>query len=58
MWILILYVYAGVMAKGDSVALLQVPNFQTQQACVEAGKQTESFVTMTTKNLKFVCVKQ
>lgn len=58
MFILIIYIYAGMMAKGDSVALAQVPGFTSEASCQAAGKATEKFVDGSAKNHRFVCVKQ
>lgn len=57
-WILILFVHAGVLSNADSMALTNVPGFSTEAACQAAGKQSNSLVTKTTKEVKFVCVKQ
>jgi hypothetical protein len=57
MWTLILLVYAGIFADGDSVAITYVPNFSNQQMCVAAGKSSEGMVSGTKKELEFVCVK-
>jgi len=58
MWILIVYIYAGVFAKGDSVAIVSVPGFTAQATCEQAGKQTEKFVAGSAKEHRFQCVKQ
>lgn len=57
-WVLILFIYAGVWAKGDSVALTTVPGFKTEQECRVAGEATKKFVEETTKAQKYVCVYQ
>lgn len=57
-WILILFVHAGVLSEKDSMALTSVPGFKTEAACQAAGKQSEGLVKRTTKDVKFVCVKQ
>ena len=53
---LVLYIYAGVMAKGDSVAMASIPQ-QSLQSCQESGKQAEHLVSGSTKTLRFICVK-
>jgi len=58
MFILVIYIYAGLLAKGDSVAIVSVPGFTSEAACNEAGKNTEKFVAGSTKEHRFVCVKQ
>jgi len=55
-WVLIVYIFAGVMAKGDSVALLQVPGFTTVQTCQTAGDQVKPFVMGSAKEIRFVCI--
>jgi len=57
-WILVVYIYAGIMAKGDSVALTNIPGFQSQAECMIAGKEGEDLVSGTAKVYRFVCVKQ
>lgn len=58
MWTLIIYIYAGVWAKGDSVALLSVPNFSSEAACIAAADKTKKFVDGSAKEQRFACVKQ
>lgn len=59
MWILILYIYAGVLATGDSVAITNVPGFTSEQSCKLAGdKATDDLVNWSSKVAKFTCVKQ
>jgi len=58
MFILLIYIYAGALASGDSVALVSVPGFTSEAACNEAGKKTAKFVAASTKEHRFVCVKQ
>ncbi|WP_455154150.1 hypothetical protein [Cupriavidus campinensis] len=53
---LILFLYAGMMSKGDSVALANVPGFTTEQACMAAGKRAVDMTKGTFKDGTFVCV--
>lgn len=53
---LIVFLYAGMMSKGDSVAITTVPGFVTEQACVAAGQKAVSMTERTFKDGKFVCV--
>jgi len=55
-YVLVLYIYAGVLAKGDSVALTTVP-MQDKVTCETAAKQAESLVHMSTKVLRTSCLK-
>ncbi len=58
MYILVLFIYAGIMSKGDSVALTSVPGFKTQAACEAAAKQAEGLVKSTLKDVRSMCVKE
>ena len=57
MWILIIYIYAGTFAKGDSVTLNNVPGFTSQQSCEAAAAASKHFVDASTKEFRYVCVK-
>jgi len=58
MWVLIIYIYAGALAQGDSVAISSIPGFTSSATCEQAGKQTEKFVSGSMKEHRFQCVKQ
>lgn len=58
MWILVLYIYAGMMSKGDSVTLHSVPGFRSEAACIAAGNKSKPLVDASTKDLRFVCLYQ
>ena len=55
-YVLILYIYAGALAKGDSVALTTVP-MQDIATCQKATTQAESLVRASTKVLRTACLK-
>lgn len=57
-WILVLFVHAGILSEKDSMALTAVPGFKSESACQSAGKQSETLTKRTTKEVRFVCVKQ
>ena len=57
-WILVIYIYAGVLASGDSVAITNIPNFATKQECLQAGKDAEGLVTGSSKVYRFVCLRK
>jgi hypothetical protein len=57
-WILVLFVHAGMMSDKDSMALTSVPGFKSEAICQTAGKQSEALAKRTTKEVKFVCLKQ
>lgn len=56
-WTLVLYIYAGVLAKGDSVTLLSVPGFKSEQHCSAAGGASKPLVNGSAKELRFVCLR-
>jgi len=57
-WILVLYIYAGVFAKGDSVTITSIPGFHSEQECAAAGTKAKPLVDNTAKDLHFVCLAQ
>jgi hypothetical protein len=56
-WTLIILIHAGMLSKGDSVALTNVEGFATKQMCDVAGEQAKSLSSNTFKETKFICVK-
>jgi hypothetical protein len=57
-WVLILFVHAGMLSEKDSMAITTVSGFKSEAVCMTAGKQSEALVKRTTKEVRFVCVKQ
>jgi hypothetical protein len=57
-WILVLYIFAGTFAKGDSVSLVQVPGFTSEAECKAAGAASAPLVASSVKDLRFVCLSQ
>ncbi len=57
-WVLVLFMHAGMMSDKDSMAVTNVPGFKTEASCQAAGKQSEALTKRTTKEVKFVCLKQ
>lgn len=57
-WILVLFVHAGMLSERDSMAITSVAGFKTEAACQTAGRQSEALTKRTTKEVRFVCVKQ
>jgi|SanBayMetagenome_1026888.scaffolds.fasta_scaffold459341_1 hypothetical protein len=55
-WTLIIYIYAGAMAQGDSVTVTATP-MATQEICETAGTALDSLVSGSTKVVRYVCVK-
>ncbi len=57
-WILVIYIYAGAFAKGDSVTITHVPGFKSEAHCAAAGNMTKPLVNGSSKELRFVCLRQ
>lgn len=57
-YVLVLFLHAGMLSQKDSMAVTTVPGFRTEAACLVAGKQSEQLGKLTTKEVKFVCLKQ
>jgi hypothetical protein len=55
-FILVIYIFAGAWAKGDSVAVQAVP-MPTQQVCEAAGRQAETLVKGSAKEYRYACLK-
>jgi hypothetical protein len=55
-WTLIIYIYAGAMAQGDSVTVTATP-MATQELCETAGNALDSLVSGSTKVVRYLCVK-
>lgn len=55
-WVLIIYVYAGMWAKGDSVALTAVP-MATQELCIKAREDLLDIADGSSKVVVTKCVK-
>jgi hypothetical protein len=55
-WILVVYIYAGAWAEGDSVTMTTVPML-SEPACRIAGDKLGPLVEGTAKEVRFVCVK-
>jgi hypothetical protein len=55
-WVLVLYIYAGVFAKGDSVSIATIEGYTSQAVCEQAGVAGEKLVKTSSKEYRFVCV--
>jgi len=55
-WMLVLYIYAGVWAKGDSFAITTVP-MASLAACEKAGQSADSLVNGTRNHVRYICMK-
>jgi hypothetical protein len=57
-WVLVLFVHAGILSGKDSMAITNVSGFKTEASCQAAGKASEALTKTTTKETRFVCLKQ
>lgn len=57
-YVLVLFLHASMLSEKDSMALTTVPGFKSEAACQAAGKQSEALAKRTTKEVRFVCLKQ
>ena len=57
-WILVMYIYAGVWAKGDSVAMNTIEGFSSIATCQAAGEKFKPLVNSTSKESRFVCLEK
>lgn len=55
-WVLVIYIYAGLFAKGDNVTITNINGFHSQASCEAAGQQSEVLVKDTLKSSRFMCV--
>jgi hypothetical protein len=55
-YVLVLYIYAGVLARGDSVSMLSIP-MPSMEICQREGLKAEGLVRGSAKDLRFVCLK-
>lgn len=55
-WVLVIYIYAGMWAKGDSVTITTIP-MASVEACQTAGKDLGSLVDGSSKVIRYACVK-
>lgn len=56
-YILVIYIYAGVFANGDSVAITNIPSFRSKQECMQAGEDAKSLVNGSAKVYRYACLK-
>lgn len=55
-WVLVIYIYAGILAKGDSVTMVTVPGFTSEKSCKDAGSYGRPLVSGSAKEYRFVCL--
>ena len=46
-YILVMYIYAGALSKGDSVTITHIDNFKTESLCRAAGDEGKKLVQNT-----------
>jgi len=57
-WILVIYIYAGVFARGDSVAITHINGFANERDCNLAGARGSSLTKDSAKEYRYVCLPQ
>jgi len=55
-WILVMYIYAGMLAQGDSVVMATIP-MTSQEVCQREGTKGEKLVSGSAKAYRFICLK-
>lgn len=55
-WYLVIYIYAGMMAQGDSVALASIPQ-PSKEVCEANGKIASKLTSGTAKSTVYVCLR-
>ena len=55
-YVLIIYIYAGALAQGDSVALTNIP-MSDKVTCEKAANEAGTLVARSTKVLRTSCLK-
>jgi hypothetical protein len=55
-FVLVLYIYAGMLAKGDSVAMQVIDGFTSKESCDVAGMHANELVKNSTKEYRFTCL--
>jgi hypothetical protein len=55
-WILVILIYAGTFARGDSVAIHTIPGWSSEQSCKYSGEKLGPLVKGTSKEIRFICL--
>ena len=55
-YVLVLYIYAGMLSKGDSVALQVIEGFTSEESCQVAGIHANELVKGSIKEYRFSCL--
>ena len=57
-WTLVIFIYAGSFAQGDSVAIQALPNWTSLATCEAAAIKLRPLVKLSTKEIRTVCLQQ
>jgi hypothetical protein len=57
-YILVMYIYAGMLAKGDSVTLVNAGEYTSIDACNAAGMSGNELVKGSAKEYRYLCLKK
>ncbi len=57
-WTLVIYIYAGMFAKGDSVTMTHIQGFKSEAHCAAAGSAAKPLVSGSAKEIRFICIRQ
>jgi|DEB3_MinimDraft_2_1074329.scaffolds.fasta_scaffold05622_4 hypothetical protein len=57
-WTLVIFIYAGMLASGDSVTLTHITGFKSEQHCEAAGAATKPLVKGSAKEIRHLCIRQ
>jgi hypothetical protein len=55
---LLIWIYAGVFAKGDSMALDHIDGFQSKVSCEQAANGLKNITNNTVKEIVTACVEK
>lgn len=55
-YVLVLYIYAGMLAKGDSVTMQVIDGFTSEESCHVAGIHGNELVKGSAKDYRFTCL--
>lgn len=55
-WVLVIYIFAGPMAKGDNVTITNIGGFHSPESCEAAGQQSQKLTENSLKLSRFLCV--
>lgn len=55
-YVLVIFIYAGMLSDGDNVAVTRVEGFTSEKACIAAGEKSKQLVKHTQKALRYVCI--